>query len=325
MAHVLLIVNGLEEKIHSVVLEILTWVNSLDREVQISCFVIGRINDDLTLKLQKYGADHIYHSDDDQLVLANPLSVFKTVLKLVDEIKPKYVFSGASYIEKELLSRLAAKKGKELFNDVTSILMSDDSLEIQRPIYAGKIEAFYKGIDDQIYMSFRNGIVDKVQEKNKEPDLQQIQVVEDLKNVIVNEMSISGKKAVDLTDAEIIVTGGRGLGSPENFSIIEDLAHVLGGTVGATRAVVDLGWRPYTEQIGQTGKVVTPKLYFACALSGAVQHLVGMSSSKYVVAINKDREAPIFSHCDLGIVGDVFKVLPALTEELKKVLNKSGS
>jgi electron transfer flavoprotein alpha subunit len=130
----------------------------------------------------------------------------------------------------------------------------------------------------------------------------------------------SGK--MDVAEADIIVTGGRGMKGPENFKIIEDLAGVLNGAVGASRAVVDAGWRPHTEQVGQTGKTVSPSLYLAVAVSGSIQHIAGMSSSKYIVAVNKDKDAPIFQIADYGIVADAFDIIPALTLETKKLLGK---
>jgi electron transfer flavoprotein alpha subunit len=207
--------------------------------------------------------------------------------------------------------------------DCTALDITDGSLlRIKRPVFAGKLFAnvVIENARPQI-ASVRPNIV-QPQENPKAGEVVTLDVSFDPSRTRTKlvEMKKETGARVDLTEAKIIVSGGRGMKEPENFSVLEELATTLGPetTVGASRSAVDAGWRPHSDQVGQTGKTVTPDLYIACGISGAVQHLAGMSSSKYIVAINKDPDAPIFKRADYGIVGDLFKIVPLLTEEFKK-------
>ncbi|NNL20633.1 MAG: electron transfer flavoprotein subunit alpha/FixB family protein, partial [Ignavibacteriaceae bacterium] len=187
-----------------------------------------------------------------------------------------------------------------------------------RPIYAGKALMDVKLTTDKKVISLRPNVFKA--EASENPSDSEINVKE-ISSPNLNTKVTEFKKAegkLDVAEADIIVSGGRGMKGPENFHLIEELADAFGAAVGASRAVVDAGWRPHREQVGQTGKTVSPTLYVACGISGAIQHLAGMSSSKYIVAINKDKDAPIFNVADYGITGDVFEILPALREEVTK-------
>ncbi|NVL93667.1 MAG: electron transfer flavoprotein subunit alpha/FixB family protein, partial [Desulfobacterales bacterium] len=195
-------------------------------------------------------------------------------------------------------------------------------LAIKRPIFAGKLFANVVFDDAKPQIASVRPNVIPVQENPKAGEVVKLEVRIDPSRVRtkLREIKEDTSSRIDLTEARVIVSGGRGMKGPENFSILEDLAAALRSeaTVGASRSAVDAGWRPHSDQVGQTGKTVTPDLYIACGISGAIQHLAGMSSSKYIVAINKDPDAPIFKKADYGIVGDLFKIVPLITEELKK-------
>ena len=225
--------------------------------------------------------------------------------------------------EKDLSGRLAARLGAGMAQDCIEFSIEDSNLVAKRPIYAGKAYATvtFKG-SPQIATARPN-----VFELNEPDESRSAEVIDaefslddsQLKTRVAEFIQEAGGK-VDLTEAEKIVSGGRGMKGPENYKILEELADLIDATVGASRSAVDSGWRPHSDQVGQTGKVVSPNLYIACGISGAIQHLAGMSTSKYIVAINKDPDAPIFQKADYGVVGDLFDVVPALTEEIKKIL-----
>ncbi len=237
------------------------------------------------------------------------------------------LFFGATAMGKELAPRVAVHLEAAYVPDCVELAASDGHLEAVRPLYAGKVRATVRPLAQRAVYSLRPnmftarpaGQPTQPERTTYTPSLSQEQCRVVVTDIVRNE----GK--LDVLEADIIVSGGRGMKGPEHFVLIEELASVLGGAVGASRAVVDAGWRPHSEQVGQTGKTVSPNLYLACGISGAVQHLAGMSSSKVIAAINKDKDAPIFKVADYGIVGDVFEVIPKLIERIRALKQSSAS
>ncbi len=237
------------------------------------------------------------------------------------QVGAKVVLFSASSIGKDLAPRVAARLSVGLATDCTALAVESGRLVATRPVFAGK--AFQKVAfpASPAVASLRPKVFAPVSAAGAVAAVSALPFEWDAsapRAVVTGLAGASGGKA-DLTESEIVVSGGRGLKGPEHFHLVEALADALGATVGASRAVVDAGWRPHGEQVGQTGKVVSPKLYVAVGISGAIQHLAGMSSSRCIVAINKDPEAPIFKVADYGLVGDLFEVLPALTAEVRKL------
>jgi electron transfer flavoprotein alpha subunit len=272
-------------------------------------------------ELGKYGVDKAYVADNPALEPYTTDAHAAAVAKIVKEKDPAILLLAASVQGKDLSARLAGKLATGLATDCTALRIDGGKLVAIRPMYAGKCfgEIMTSSFPQMatlrpnvfpIVESAKAGAVEKF-----DPALDPAQ----LKSKVADtQKDVSGK--IELTEANIIVSGGRGMKGPENFNILEDLAKVLGAAVGASRAAVDAGWRVQTDQVGQTGKTVSPNLYIACGISGAIQHLAGMSSSKFIVAVNKDPEAPIFQRADYGIVDDLFKVVPEMTAAAKKLL-----
>ena len=276
----------------------------------------------LARELAEYGADRVYVFGDALLENYSASAYTSCVHGIAKEKDPSCILIGASAMGKDLAPRVAGRLGVGMAPDCTAIEVEGEGRVATRPVYAGKafVRVRVKGkpamatlrpkaFPSPDSLDVKDGIIERVEFHPSGGDLRD--------RVISIGSESSG--TVDLTEADIIVSGGRGVKGPENFSIIEELAGALGGVVGASRAVVDAGWRPHNDQVGQTGKVVNPTLYIACGISGAIQHLAGMRSSKVIVAINKDPDAPIFKVADYGIVGDLFKVVPKLTEEVRKL------
>ena len=246
----------------------------------------------------------------------------KPILAALEASKPKVLLLAASVVGKDLAPAIAAATQSALLTDVVALRAGDGKITATKPVYAGKAIATVSASTPMVVVSLRPNVCDPATaEEGRTAEVVQLEApvsASDIRTVVKEVLAKAGEK-LDLTEADIIVSGGRGLKGPENWPLIEKLAEAVGGVCGASRAVVDAGWRSHDEQVGQTGKTVSPKLYIAAGISGAIQHLAGMRTSKCIVAINTDAEAPIFKVADYGIVGDAMKVLPVLTEELAKL------
>lgn len=268
-------------------------------------------------ELGKYGADKILAADDPALADYTTDAYTNVLFDIVKEHDPKILLLGASTRGKDLSARLSARLDTGLAMDCIALRVDGDTLIATRPMFGGKVLAEI-AIQGTPQMAAIRPNVMEVVEAEKGAGVEKVRVNVGVAKTKALEKKMEAAAKVDLTEANIIVSGGRGMGGPD-FSLLEGLAEVLGGTVGASRSAVDEGWRPHSDQVGQTGKVVSPNLYIACGISGAIQHLAGMGTSKYIVGINKDPEAPVFKKADYGIVEDLFKVVPALTAEVKKL------
>ncbi|MGQ9642476.1 MAG: electron transfer flavoprotein subunit alpha/FixB family protein [Ignavibacterium sp.] len=269
-------------------------------------------------ELSKYGLKQVTHIKNEQLANYSPSAYADTIADYAKQNDSKILIFPNTALGVDLAPRVAVKLNAGIVMDCMKLEVKDNDIIATRPVYAGKALINVKLNSDIKIFTIRPNIFKPTIVNSSEIEIK-VQPLENpnLKTKVTAFKKSEGK--LDVAEADIIVSGGRGMKGPENFHLIEELAEVLGAAVGASRAVVDAGWRPHREQVGQTGKTVSPSLYIACGISGAIQHLAGMSSSKYIVAINKDKDAPIFNVADYGIAGDVFEILPALTEEIKKL------
>lgn len=286
--------------------------------------LVGQSVNALGSDLIQYGADRVVTVEHANLAQYTSDGYAQALLAVIQDVNPDGIIFGHTALGKDLAPRLAAKLNSGLVSDVTRIEGAAGNLIFTRPIYSGK--AFEKKIitDGLSFVTIRpNNIVPLVKDESRTGDISSLKMeIKDLRSII-KEVVSKASMGVDLSEAKVIVAGGRGVKSKEGFAPLQELAKILGGAVGASRGACDADYCDYSLQIGQTGKVVTPDLYIACGISGAIQHLAGMSNSKVIVAINKDSEANIFNVADYGIVGDLFEVVPMLTEEFRKLLNKS--
>lgn len=313
-----------EGKIASVAYEILGAGRRLADELKtdLSAVLFGSTTDEAE-ELIKWGADKVYHCADPIFQTFNDEPYSQLLTWLVREYKPEIILAGATAIGRSFIPRVAARLKTGLTADCTALEIDKDSgnlLQI-RPAFGGNIMAtiLCPNHRPQIatvrprvmkrgeYIPDRKGEIIPVQASGLACRTKVLETIKEASECLIN-----------LQDAEVIVAGGRGIGDPQGFKMLDELAELLGGAVGASRAAVDEGWVPYSHQVGQTGKTVCPKIYIACGISGAVQHLVGMQSSDIIIAINKNPEAPIFNVATYGIVGDVYEIVPLLIKKLKE-------
>jgi electron transfer flavoprotein alpha subunit len=313
-------------KIRKVTFELLGKAKQLADELMqnVCAILLGSDVKKFCKDLSAYGADKIYISEDEILKEYYTDPYTSVLVGLISKHEPNIVIYPATKIGRDLAPRVAATLEVGLTADCTGLSIQDGKLLQTRPAFGGNIMADIISVTRPQMATVRPNVM-KERPPNYESSTEIIEIpvkidLKGIRTVIKEIISTKSSEAVPLEEAKIIVSGGRGVGSKENFKIIEDLAHVLHASVGASRSAVDLGWKPKSFQVGQSGTTVSPKIYIACGISGKIQHLVGMSGSDIIIAINKDSEAPIFNVASYGIVGDLNKVLPALTEALKKEL-----
>jgi electron transfer flavoprotein alpha subunit len=314
----LVIAEQQEGTFRKVTFEALSEGRRLARELggDLKALVLGTDIGGIAPELARYGADTIFAADEPALSEYVTDLYTDVAAGVIEAQQPGVVITGATTQGRDLAARLAARLDAAVAMDCISLGVEGGDLTATRPVYGGKVlaEVVLSGAPRiavirpnamDLSESAGAGVVEKVDVAAKESRL-----------TVIETHLETGK--TDLTEAEVVVSGGRGMGGPD-FAILEELADALGGAVGASRSAVDEGWRPHADQVGQTGKVVSPGLYVACGISGAIQHLAGMSSSRVIVAVNKDPEAPIFTKADYGIVGDLFEVVPEITRAVKEI------
>ncbi|MBQ0060051.1 MAG: electron transfer flavoprotein subunit alpha/FixB family protein [Lachnospiraceae bacterium] len=292
---------------------------------ELCAVLLGKGVEGLSTTLFEHGADKVYLAESDLLENYTTEAYTKVISDMIDEYKPQIVLYGATNIGRDLGARIAARVDTGLTADCTVLEISEDTKELlsTRPAFGGNLMATIACPAHRPQMStVRPGVMDKAkEEKGRTGELVKVDVKladSDIHTKVVKIVK-SDKPLVSLTDAKIIVAGGRGVGSAEGFKLIEELAAKMGGCVGSSRACVDAGWIGKEYQVGQTGTTVKPEIYIACGISGAIQHKAGMQDSKIIIAINKDPDAPIFEVADYGIVGDLFKVIPELMKSYDNV------
>ncbi|HAP34816.1 MAG TPA: electron transfer flavoprotein subunit alpha [Bacteroidetes bacterium] len=290
---------------------------------EVVAVVVGNSIASIAARLGGYGAAKVIAIEDARLELYSTTAYSKVVAEIAKQESAEIILLPASELGKDIAPRIAVKLQAGLAAGCTALVVENGTIKATRPVFAGKGLLDVTVTTGTKIFTLRPNVFTAGDSNGSvaEVEIRKIELNETDFSVVVKEVKASGGKK-DVAEADIIVSGGRGLKGPEHFTMIEELAGSLGAAVGVSRAVVDAGWRPHDEQVGQTGKTVSPSLYVAVAISGAVQHLAGMSSSKYIVAINKDKDAPIFSVADYGIVGDAFEVVPAITSEIKKMQSK---
>jgi electron transfer flavoprotein alpha subunit len=269
-------------------------------------------------ELGAYGASKVYLADEERLARYSSEAYAAATRAAVEKCAPSALFMAGTALGRDLSGRVAARLGWGCLADVTKLGIEGGAVVATRPVYSGKALATVDGGATPAVVTLRPNVF-PAEAGSGAAEVEALPPAPGDIRAVVKEILAKEGGELDVAEADVIVSGGRGIKGPENIALIRELAGLLGAAVGASRAVVDAGWIDHANQVGQTGKVVSPSLYIACGISGAIQHLAGMSSSKIIVAINKDPDAPIFKVADYGIVGDLFQVVPPLIAEIRKL------
>ncbi len=321
---ILIVAEGRGGNLRKVSFELVTVANQIAQGLggQVEAVVLGDEIEPCAESLSKTGVSKVYQVSAQAMETFAPEVFSAALAQVIEKAKPAIILFPATGYGKELGAHVGARLDLGLATDCTGFQIENGSLVLKRPVYAGKAVATVRPRSLPVMVSIRPNIFPPAPVGESSAPIEPVPVTLPAPRARVVERVKKEAAAVDLAEAKIVVSGGRGVKSTEGFDTIRGLAKTLGAAVGASRAAVDSGWIDYTTQVGQTGKTVAPQLYIAAGISGAIQHLAGMSSSKFIVAINKDPDAPIFKIADYGIVGDLFEVIPAMNEEFKKILNE---
>jgi len=315
-----------EEKIKKSSLEALSHAKRRAGEMstEANAVLVGKDLNNFASEALRYGAAKVYILENPLLAQYSPSGFTLALISLIKEIGPEIIFFSATSMGKDLAPRVAAKLGVGLASDCISTASKGEKLEVGRPIFAGKALATLTFKSSPAIATLRPNVFPLIDSGETQGEVVKKTVnlsEEDVKDKVIEILKEEGTE-LDVTEADIVISGGRGMKGPENFGLLQELSSLFPhSAIGASRAAVDAGWIDHQHQVGQTGKTVSPNVYLAFGISGATQHLAGMGTSKFIVAVNKDSEAPIFKSADFGIVGDLFEVIPVLREELKKVLS----
>lgn len=327
---VFVFIQQVDGKITKVSYELLGKAQDLakDLDTDVTAVVLGHKIDALTDKLAKYGADNVVIVDNPVLEIYKTEPYTHALAGVIEEYKPDILLFGATAIGRDLAPRVSSRVHTGLTADCTGLdIIEDNNLRMTRPAFGGNLMAQIICPDHRPQMAtVRPGVMQRITPKEGAKchvDSFEVKGLCDDENIRITDIISRVSSRMNIQDANILVSGGRGIGKAENFKMLEELADVLGGTISSSRACVDLGWAEKDRQVGQTGQTVRPNLYIACGISGAIQHLAGMEESDIIIAINKDEKAPIFHVADYGIVGDVTKIVPLMTQEIKSMKEQS--
>ena len=316
---VLVFVEQREGVLKSTAFEAVTLGNEIKSKIEgdLNAVLIGSDVAGIIPEISEQGLDKVYIANDEELKFYDGGGYAGIIAEAVNKADPAVIIIVASSMGKDIAPRLASALGAGVATECTAVEVDGGRIIATRPVYAGKALVKLKFKSELQILTIRPNVFPISRQEPNAPEVINLEAG-DSKEQVEGVEHVKSERP-ELTEASIIVSGGRGMGGPDNFHLTEELADELGAAVGASRAVVDAGWRPHSEQVGQTGKTVSPNLYIACGISGAIQHLAGMLSSKNIVAINKDPDAPIFKVATYGIVGDLFEVVPRMIEEVRKI------